>query len=149
MKPDTSASTISNLVRTKSCDKRSLPSDDQNKEGPSDSDMAPNGKGISVFSNERKLSTSQFVVPDSLKLNCRNKMEGLSFLKLLPDEAVPVVFFDPQYRGLLDKLNYGNEGETRGKERSELPQMTEVIIRAFLEGDLQGVDAFRTSILVG
>ena len=129
MKPDTSVSIISNLGQSKAFGKQALPSGEQNKERTSE----PNGKSNSVFSNERKLSFSQFVVPEGLKLNFRNKMDGLNFLKLLPDEAAPIVFFDPQYRGLLDKMNYGNEGETRGKERSKLPQMSEAIIQDFLK----------------
>ena len=44
-----------------------------------------------------------------------------------------MTFFDPQYRGILDKLSYGNEGKSRGKERSDLPQMSENIIKTFLK----------------
>ncbi len=97
-----------------------------------EANISPNGADRSVFSRERRISSLPFEVPKGLKLNCRNKMDGLRFLKLLPDKAVPVVFFDPQYRGILDKMKYGNEGKTRGKERSELPQMTEDVIQAFL-----------------
>jgi len=51
-------------------------------------------------------------------------MEGLHLLSTLPDGGVPVVFFDPQYRGVLEHLSYGNEGETRGSPRRALRQMT-------------------------
>ena len=44
-----------------------------------------------------------------------------------------MTFFDPQYRGILDKLSYGNEGKSRGKDRSDLPQMSEDIIKTFLK----------------
>ncbi|EAJ3409394.1 site-specific DNA-methyltransferase, partial [Campylobacter coli] len=57
-------------------------------------------------------------------INKKNKMNGLKLLKLIDKESIKVVFFDPQYRGVLDKLSYGNEGKSRGKERSALPQMT-------------------------
>lgn len=43
------------------------------------------------------------------------------------------VFFDPQYRGVLDKLKYGNEGKGRGKARCELEQMDEETIINFIE----------------
>jgi len=53
-------------------------------------------------------------------------------LKLLPDKSIPLVFFDPQYRSVMDKQNYGNEGKSRGKKRVELPQMTNNQIKKFL-----------------
>ena len=65
-------------------------------------------------------------------LNQRNQMNGLHLLDLLDESSVKVVFFDPQYRGILDKMSYGNEGKNRGKERSSLPQMSEETIKDFL-----------------
>ncbi|MBE3023016.1 DNA methyltransferase [Campylobacter sp. 7477a] len=65
-------------------------------------------------------------------LNKKNKMNGLELLKTLDDKSVKVAFFDPQYRGVLDKLSYGNEGKSRGIERSALPQMSEEIINEFI-----------------
>lgn len=59
-------------------------------------------------------------------------MNGLHLLDLLDGSSVKVVFFDPQYRGILDKMSYGNEGKNRGKERSSLPQMSEETIKDFL-----------------
>ena len=59
-------------------------------------------------------------------------MNGLDLLDLLDKESIKVVFFDPQYRGVLDKLSYGNEGKSRGKDRSSLPQMSQEIIFEFL-----------------
>ncbi|MDD6186618.1 MAG: DNA methyltransferase [Oscillospiraceae bacterium] len=50
----------------------------------------------------------------------------------MTQKELKLCFFDPQYRGVLDKLSYGNEGKTRGKQRSALPQMTEDIIKSFL-----------------
>jgi len=61
-------------------------------------------------------------------------MDGLKFLSLLPENSFPVAFLDPQYRGVLDKLNYGNEGKNRGKRRSSLPQMGDSIITRFIAG---------------
>jgi len=61
----------------------------------------------------------------------RNAMDGITFLKMLPDDGVPAVFFDPQYRGVMDKLDYGNEG-SRQKERAELSQMNDETISTFI-----------------
>lgn len=65
-------------------------------------------------------------------LNKKIKMNGLELLDLLDKESIKVTFFDPQYRGVLDKLCYGNEGKSRGKDRSALPQMSQEIIFEFL-----------------
>ena len=67
-------------------------------------------------------------------LNKKQRMDGLDLLKQIPEKSVKAVFFDPQYRGILDKLKYGNEGKSRGKVRTNLSQMTEETIREFLSG---------------
>src|SRR6266487_5751 len=67
----------------------------------------------------------------ALPFNTKLKMDGLTLLKSLKNNSVSVVFFDPQYRGVLDKMNYGNEGE-RQIERSKLIQMNEKKIIAFV-----------------
>ncbi len=46
--------------------------------------------------------------------------------------CIKLAFFDPQYRGVLDKLQYGNEGVSRGKARHDLPQMPEEVIINFI-----------------
>lgn len=43
------------------------------------------------------------------------------------------MFFDPQYRGVLDKLKYGNEGKKRGRARAQLEQMNEETIITFIK----------------
>lgn len=65
-------------------------------------------------------------------LNKKNLMNGLDLLDILPKESIKIAFFDPQYRGVLDKMAYGNEGKNRGQDRSALPQMSEEIIEAFI-----------------
>ena len=65
--------------------------------------------------------------------NKKNKIEGLQLLKKIQDNTIKTAFFDPQYRGILDKMNYGNEGENRGKARSDLQQMTEETIIRFIQ----------------
>lgn len=73
------------------------------------------------------------LMPDSRVLPCgRNCIDGLELLKAIQDESIAAAFFDPQYRGVLNKLSYGNEGVTRGTRRAQLPQMEECDICAFL-----------------
>ena len=85
-----------------------------------------------VFSRERKIKAPKIKLPKGLKLNQRMKMDGIQFLKKLDQNTIPVSFFDPQYRGVLDKLNYGNEGKQRGAKRGALNQMNENKISEFI-----------------
>ena len=71
--------------------------------------------------------------PPRLVPNTRMKMEGLQFLNRLKDISVSTCFFDPQYRGILDKMKYGNEGKKRGKARASLKQMEASIIMNFIK----------------
>jgi site-specific DNA-methyltransferase (adenine-specific) len=48
-------------------------------------------------------------------------------LRSLPDTGAAAAFFDPQHRGVLDRLQYGNEG-ARQRGRHALPAMTESYI---------------------
>ncbi len=66
------------------------------------------------------------------KMNHKNVADGLDLLADVKDKSIATAFFDPQYRGILDKLKYGNEGKGRGKARSELPQMDEDTIVSFI-----------------
>ena len=88
----------------------------------------------SVFSPVRDVVMPELELPARLKLNAELKMDGLEFLGLLPSDKFPVAFLDPQYRGLLDKMSYGNEGRSRSKARCSLPQMDENTIGAFVRG---------------
>lgn len=65
-------------------------------------------------------------------LNNKQNGDGMDLLSTLSDNSVKVTFFDPQYRGVLDKLKYGNEGQGRGKARCSLIQMNEEQIQAFI-----------------
>ena len=69
---------------------------------------------------------------DTVKINYKNIVDGLELLNNIQNASLKVVFFDPQYRGVLDKLSYGNEGKQRGKQRSSLTQMSEETIINFL-----------------
>lgn len=64
--------------------------------------------------------------------NCKNIADGLLLLDNVIDNTVATVFFNPQYRGVLDKLKYGNEGKERGKGRCSLAQMSEDTITKFI-----------------
>ena len=55
--------------------------------------------------------------------------DALKLLRSLPDACTPMVFFDPQHRGVLDHLQYGNE-ESRQRRRAKLPAMTSNYIDA-------------------
>jgi site-specific DNA-methyltransferase (adenine-specific) len=57
--------------------------------------------------------------------------DGLKLLKGLRTGIAPCVFFDPQYRGALDHLDYGNEG-VRQQGRAALPQMSDDAIKLWL-----------------
>ncbi len=92
----------------------------------------PAPKSATVFGKTRDIVTPQFVIPKGIKTNTPNTMNGLYLLGQLPAACVPVVFFDPQYRGVLDYQSFGNEGKTRGKDRANLPQMGEDTITEFI-----------------
>ena len=87
---------------------------------------------MTVFSIEREQVTPNLVVPKEFGLNEPNVSDGLELLAALPDSSVSTCFFDPQYRGILDKMSYGNEGVNRGKTRSELRQMRVTEISDFV-----------------
>ncbi|WP_199768433.1 hypothetical protein [Helicobacter muridarum] len=50
-----------------------------------------------------------------IKKNTKLNLDGLELMQSLESQSVDLCFFDPQYRGVLDKMKYGNEGE-RQKE---------------------------------
>ena len=50
--------------------------------------------------------------------------DALTLLRSLAEGSVAAAFFDPQHRGVLDRLQYGNEG-ARQKGRHALPAMTD------------------------
>lgn len=60
-------------------------------------------------------------------------MGGFGLLQGLEKRTAAAVVFDPQYRGLLDAMGYGNEGEGRERKRAGLPQMTDALIGDFIE----------------
>ena len=87
-----------------------------------------------VYSSERVIAVESRSLPAGIIADTRLKMDGLELLSRLPGAFAPVAFLDPQYRGVLDKLAYGNEGVSRGKKRSALMQMSETTIAEFIRG---------------
>jgi site-specific DNA-methyltransferase (adenine-specific) len=65
-------------------------------------------------------------------LNTRHKSDALELARQRPTGSVALAFFDPQYRSVLDKMEYGNEGSRDGA-RVRLPQMPNSYIRAVNE----------------
>ncbi len=85
-----------------------------------------------VYSKQRTIKQGKIKLPAGLELNTKIKMDGLKLLCQLDSNTFPLVFFDPQYRGILDKQGYGNEGD-RQKARAGLPQMTDKTIGKFIK----------------
>ena len=56
--------------------------------------------------------------------NVAQRGDALELLHSLPGSCTPLVFFDPQFRGVLDMLQYGNE-TSRQRGRAALPAMSD------------------------
>lgn len=69
----------------------------------------------------------------NVKINYKNLINGFDLLKNVRKDCIKIIFFDPEYRGILDKMKYGNEGISRGKERCSLDQMDFNTIQAFFK----------------
>lgn len=67
-----------------------------------------------------------------IEFDARQVMNGIELLTALPDACATLIFLDPQYRAILDKQKYGNEGERQIK-RVKLPQMSDDDIAFFVE----------------
>lgn len=89
-----------------------------------------NRNNRNVFSKTRTI-VQPYIDTTDLHIDTRQTMDGLELLAKLQPNTIPLVFLDPQYRHILDRQSYGNEGK-RQKRRSLLPQMTEPTICRFL-----------------
>lgn len=69
--------------------------------------------------------------------NKKLKIDSLHLLQQIEDNCVSACFLDPQYRGGLETINYGNEG-MRQVERSKLPQMSSDYIHKLI-GEIERV----------
>jgi site-specific DNA-methyltransferase (adenine-specific) len=65
-------------------------------------------------------------------LNKKNCVDGLELMRQIPDRAISCCFADFQYRGIMDKMDYGNEG-ARQVGRAQLQQMPEDLIFEFVK----------------
>jgi site-specific DNA-methyltransferase (adenine-specific) len=66
--------------------------------------------------------------------NIAQRGDALALLRSLPDGCAALGFFDPQFRELLARQRYGNEGERQGG-RAQLPAMStdyiDAVVREF------------------
>jgi site-specific DNA-methyltransferase (adenine-specific) len=62
--------------------------------------------------------------------NVAQSGDALALLRSLSDSAARLIFFDPQFREVLEKQKYGNEGIGRQRARAALPAMTSDYIDA-------------------
>ena len=91
---------------------------------------------LNVYSKERNVTIKKIenvIIGDAIKTNEPNVMDGITFLDVIFNNSISVCFFDPQYRGIMDKMKYGNEGVSRQIERSQLSQMSEEVISEFIQ----------------
>jgi site-specific DNA-methyltransferase (adenine-specific) len=65
----------------------------------------------------------------SFQINVAQAGDALVLLRTLRAGCTPLVFLDPQHRGVLDKLKFGDEA-ARQKGRATLPAMTDAYIEA-------------------
>ena len=72
--------------------------------------------------------------PAGVAPNAPNALDGRELLTALEECSAAACFLDPQYRGVLDKLRYGNEGVRRGRRRAALRQQDGDEIREFVRG---------------
>lgn len=77
------------------------------------------------------MNTSARKRPFPLQRNVRQRMDGRALLAAIEDSTAACAFCDPQYRGVLDKLKFGNEG-VRQSRRASLPQMSDSEIAWFV-----------------
>jgi site-specific DNA-methyltransferase (adenine-specific) len=71
--------------------------------------------------------SGRFRIESDVILNVAQRRDALDLLRALPTRCSPLAFFDPQHRGVLDRLKFGNEG-ARQRGRAKLPAMTEAYI---------------------
>jgi site-specific DNA-methyltransferase (adenine-specific) len=65
------------------------------------------------------------------RFDVAQKGDALELLRSLQDHSAAVAIFDPQHRGILNRLKYGNEG-ARQRGRHALPAMSDGYIDACL-----------------
>lgn len=87
---------------------------------------------MSVFSTVRNARQSVTRV-GNLPVNKKNHSDGLVFMRPLKNNSIAAAFLDPQYRGVYDMMEYGNESTSRNWRRVEKPQMNNDTIKQFIQ----------------
>jgi hypothetical protein len=64
--------------------------------------------------------SQQVLGGNAVRLNAKNTANGYQMLRGIEAESAALVFFDPQYRAILDKMSYGNEGARQGERSSQV-----------------------------
>lgn len=70
-------------------------------------------------------------LPTEFSFNQPQVMNGYHLLRSLADDSVDLVILDPEYRSVLDAMNYGNEG-SRQKARAEQKETSDFMISRFV-----------------
>jgi site-specific DNA-methyltransferase (adenine-specific) len=83
---------------------------------------AKSGKGV-----DRRLLSLK-----NVERNARQRIDAVELLSRLPDRIAVMFFFDPQYRAVLDKMAFGNEG-ARQIGRAKLKSMDDDTIAFVIE----------------
>lgn len=84
------------------------------------------------MSKSRDAGRRPFLLPEGVRFDERNAMDGVDLYSAIPDGKAAEVWLDPQYRAVMDAMSYGNEG-ARQKRRAALPQMSDDLIAYFVE----------------
>jgi site-specific DNA-methyltransferase (adenine-specific) len=77
---------------------------------------------LGVGTSSENFSLQQGVLALPWPCDVALREDALTLLRSLPQGCAVAAFFDPQHRGVLDRLQYGNEG-ARQKDRCALPAM--------------------------
>jgi len=84
---------------------------------------------MTVFSKERMMEQPECHI-NGLEMDAYVSMDGLEMMSSIPNCAITTAFLDPQYRGILDEMSYG---QSRQPDRQALPQMEYATITRFCE----------------
>lgn len=67
-----------------------------------------------------------------IERNARQRMDAVELLERIPNRIATLFFYDPQYRAVLDKMAFGNEG-ARQVGRAKLPAQSDSDISFVIE----------------
>lgn len=67
-----------------------------------------------------------------IERNCRQQIDAVELLSRIPNEIAALFIADPQYRAVLDKMDYGNEGKKQ-IGRAALKSMDDSTIAFLIE----------------